>query len=176
MKHLFALSTLFFGFISVSFSQYNNQDEKALYNIVQTMEQGWNEKNGKLFASPFAPDHDYVVVSGIYFPNNTVENNAMSHQRIFDTFYKNRDVELKLDKIRFVRDDLALVHMLGAQYDHNTPLPKDPKVLVTMLIEKQKEGWKIISFHNSPIEVSFEEGAKDSPVPPQVMFQSWYKS
>jgi uncharacterized protein (TIGR02246 family) len=177
MKHLIALSTLFFGFISVSFSQYSNQDEKALYGIVQTMQQGWNAKSGKQFASNFASPHDYIVWNGMYFNSQTTDNNAEAHQALFDSFYKNTDVRLKIDKIRPIREDLVTVHLFGATYERGTPVPENPKVIITLLIEKQKEGWKIISFHNSDIEISFEgDATSSSSVPLQEMFKSWYKS
>lgn len=39
-------------------------DEAAIKQIVQTMQDGWNKKDGKMFASHFAEEHDYVNVWG----------------------------------------------------------------------------------------------------------------
>jgi uncharacterized protein (TIGR02246 family) len=171
---LFAMFTgLFF---STATAQDRTADRQAIQNIAATMQKGWNEKSGKTFASPFATTHDYVVVNGMYFSGMTPERNAQAHQNLFNGVYRTRDLELRIDKISFIRDDLAMVHVLGAGYDQGTAIPENPQVVITMLVEKKNSEWKIISFHNCDIEVSFEPGAQTgSPMPLKVMYASWYK-
>ena len=175
MKKLFMLSAFFTSIISTSFAQLSSRDEAAIHNIVRTMEQGWNAKSGKTFATHFAPTHDYIIWNGVFLNDLTREGNAMSHQGIFDSFYKTTDIRVVVSKIRPIREDLALVQALGATYEHNTPVPENPKVIITMLMEKKNNEWSIISFHNSDIEISFDPDVPNgSPVPPQVMYQNWY--
>ena len=151
-------------------------DEQQLRNLIATMQKGWNAKSGQTFSSVFANPHDYVVINGIYLSGITPEANAQSHQQIFNTIYKTTDLCLKVDKIRFVRPDVALVHLLGATYERGQPVPTDPTAVITMLAEKKNDTWAVISFHNCNIEVSSEPGAPNkSPIPFQVMYASWYK-
>lgn len=175
MKKLFILSVFLIGMISTTCAQLNPRDEAAIHSIVRTMEEGWNAKSGKIFATHFAPTHDYIIWNGIFLNELTREGNAMSHQGIFDSFYKTTDLRVVVSKIRPIREDLVHVQVLGATYEHNTPIPENPKVIITMLMEKKNNEWSIISFHNSDIEISFEPGAPDgSHVPPQVMYKGWY--
>lgn len=176
MKSLLFTMLFLCSLMTATFSQSNSKDQEAIKKIVMSIEQGWNAKSGTQLASGFDDVHDYIVWNGLYFPNMTREDNARVHQGLFDGIYKTTSVRMVVDKINFVRDDLAMVNALGATYDETTPAPENPKVLITMLFEKKDNDWKIIAFHNSDIEISFEPGQQgNSPVPPQAMFKSWYQ-
>ena len=176
MEKLLMLSFFFIGILATSYAQINKSDKDAIYAIVHDMELGWNSNNGKTFARGFAPTHDYIVVNGIYLSNQSREGNAMAHQGLFDSVFKTLDLRLIVDKMTTIREDLVLLHVLGATYEQNTPVPENPKVIITMLVEKKNNDWNIISFHNSDIEI-FEPGAVNrSPVPVETMYSSWYAS
>ncbi len=175
MKSIFTLPIIFFAMTTLTHAQLNDKDKTALRTMVQTLEDGWFAKNGKTFASQFAPTHDYIVWNGLYMSNITPEQNAMAHQGIFDTQYKYTDLKLRVDKMKSIRPDLALVHVLGATYERGKAVPSDPRVIITLVVEKQNDVWKIISFHNCDIEISFDPEAQgNGPVPPRAMFGSWY--
>lgn len=173
MKHMlfFAMSTLALN----GTAQTTSQDETAINAAIHMMEEGWNAKSGKLFARPFAQTHDYIVVNGLYLPQISVEGNAEVHQRIFDTVYKNNMLRLVVDKVKFIRPDLALVHVFAGSHEAGTPEAKHPTAIISGILEKQGGEWKIISFHNCNIEVSFEPGARTgSPKPLTEVYASWY--
>ncbi|MEO7310881.1 MAG: SgcJ/EcaC family oxidoreductase [Chitinophagaceae bacterium] len=175
MKKTIIMATLIAVSATVN-AQSANPDEQAIRGIVSTLQKGWNEKSGKTFASSFAKVHDYIVINGMYLSGITPEVNARSHQGIFDTRYKTTDVELRLDKITFVSPTIALGYVIGATYEHGTAIPEDPTAIISMVFENKDGAWKIISFHNCPIDVSFApEDAVKAPVPPRVMYGSWYK-
>jgi uncharacterized protein (TIGR02246 family) len=175
MKKTIFMATLISAAMAVN-AQTNTKDEQALRNIVSTMQKGWNAKDGKTFASGFASVHDYIVINGTYLSAITPEMNANGHQGIFNSIYKTIDLELRVDKITFVRTDLAMVYVIGATYKQGTPVPENPTAIISMLIEKKNDDWKIISFHNCDIEVSFDPAAApQGQIPPKVMYASWYK-
>jgi uncharacterized protein (TIGR02246 family) len=176
MKKTIFMATL----ISAAFAmnaQTKEKDEQAIRNIVNTMEKGWNTKDGTLFASGFDKVHTYIVINGAYLSSITPEINAQAHQGIFNSVYKTTDLRLKTDKVMFIRPDLAIAYVLGATYASGTPVPENPAAMVSMVLEKSQEQWKIISFHNGPIQTSFDPAEESrSPVPPKVMYASWYKN
>jgi len=157
-------------------AQTGNADEQAIQKIVTTMETAWAQKNGELFSSVFAETHDYIVWNGYYFPNMTRQGNAGAHQNLFNGVYKTYDVKFKIDKIKFIRHDLALTHVYGGGFEKGKTPPENPGVFMTMLLEKKDGTWKIISFHNMDLE-AFEkkEIADHSPMPLNVMYAGWYK-
>jgi uncharacterized protein (TIGR02246 family) len=157
-------------------AQTQQADEQAIHKLVNTMETGWVQKNGEIFSSVFADVHDYIVWNGYYFPNMTKQGNAAAHQGLFNGVYRTYDVKFKIDKIRFIRPDLALAHVYGGGFEKGKSSPENPNVLMTMLMEKQNGTWKVISFHNLDLE-AFEnkELADRSPMPLNVMYAGWYK-
>ena len=86
-------------------------DEAAMRESVKQMETGWNTKSGALFAKPFAEDADYVVINGKYIKGRAVIETQ--HQRIFDTIFKDTNINLTVKQIRFLRPDVAVVHVEG---------------------------------------------------------------
>ena len=175
--HVYFLAICFALSIPAIQAQDRMEDDKAIRGIIATMEAGWNAKSGKQFATHFAPNHDYIVWSGIYLPNINTETTAMAHQGIFNSVYKTTDLELRLDKIRYVKEDIAIAHVLGATYDRGTPIPELPKVIITLVVEKKDSQWQIISFHNCDIEPPFPNSDPNAAgPPPHIMFASWNRS
>ncbi|GJM34910.1 MAG: hypothetical protein DHS20C18_39110 [Saprospiraceae bacterium] len=151
------------------------QDEKAIQQVVETMITSWGEGNGEKFASIFADEHDFIVWTGYYIKNSNPTVNARAHQGIFNTIYKDTDLYSTIDKIKFIREDIALIHVLGAVSKKGEGRPTDPEVLWTGILEKKDNTWKIISFHNLDLEVFKDENIKNNaPMPPEVMYASWY--
>jgi len=157
-------------------SSQTEEDEKAIKEIVASMEEGWMRKDGKKYASGFAETHDFIVWTGYYFRNTTKAMTAAGHQRLFDGIFKTIDIRLKVDKIKFIRPDIALTHVIGVSYTKGQELPKNPGVLMTILLEKKNSTWQIISFHNLDLETFQNEDIKKGmPFPAEVMYASWYK-
>lgn len=122
-------------------------DETAIRDNVKQLETGWNKKSGAIFARPFAEDADYVVINGMYFKGRTQIETA--HQQIFDTIFKETTVTLKIRQIRFLRPDVAVVHVNGHRDGPTKELVQD--ALVTLVMTKEKENWTIAAFQNTAV-------------------------
>lgn len=158
----------------ITFAQ-TARDEQAIHDLVQTMADGWTEGSGEKFASVFADEHDFIVWNGLYLKNINPDMNAKSHQGIFNSIYKDTEHYATVDKIRFIREDLALVHVLAAVTKKGEARPEHPDVLWSGLLEKKAGGWKILSFHNLDLEVFQDEQLRQQfPMPPEVVYASWY--
>ncbi|MCO6480705.1 MAG: SgcJ/EcaC family oxidoreductase [Phaeodactylibacter sp.] len=174
MKQLVKLIALFVLFTQPLFSQ-TEADEAAIRGLVQSMADGWTEGSGEKFAAAFADEHDYIVWNGMYFKNFNTQGNAAAHQGLFESVYKDTEHYATVDKVKFIREDIALIHVLAAVVKKGEGRPADPGVLWTGLLEKQEGQWKIISFHNLDLEIFQDEQMRQrAPMPPQVMYASWY--
>lgn len=122
-------------------------DEKAIRENVKYMETGWNTKSGAQFAKPFAEDADYVVINGMYIKGRAVIEKT--HQQIFDTIFKDTTVTLKIKQIRFLRPEVAVVHVEGRRDAATEDLKQD--AFVTMVMTKEKEGWVVAAFQNTAV-------------------------
>ena len=124
------------------------EDEAAIRENVKQMEAGWNTGSGALFAKPFAEDADYVVINGRHLKGQAAIQKA--HQQIFDTIFKGTTLSLSIKQIRFLRSDVALVHVTGYRKASN---PADPvsNAIVSMVMTKDKQGWKIAAYQNTQV-------------------------
>ena len=171
-KVLFTIAIL--GITTLSFAQ-NQEDNQAIEQAIENLAIGWKNGDGNTFASSFASVHDFIVWNGFYFKDMKQEANAEAHTNLFKRVYPNTKLYHVIDKIKYIRQDIALVHVLGAVAEKSKPRPTNPQVLYSVILDKSSGEWKIISFHNLDLEVfQDEEIRKNSPMPPQVMYANWY--
>ena len=125
----------------------HNADETAIRENVRYLENGWNTKSGALFAKPFAEDADYVVINGMYLKGHAVIEKT--HQQIFDTIFKDTKLALKVKQVRFLRSDVAVVHVDGHRSGPTKELEQD--ALLTFVMTKEKDGWVVAAFQNTAV-------------------------
>lgn len=123
-------------------------DEAAARENVRQMEAGWNAKSGERFAAPFADDADYVIVNGQHIRGR--RHIAEDHQRIFDTFYKATTLSLSVKQVRFLRADVAVVHVAAVLSGQAEP-PHEKSATITLLMTKEAGAWRIAAFQNTPV-------------------------
>ncbi|MDT4965769.1 MAG: hypothetical protein QOJ64_506 [Acidobacteriota bacterium] len=130
--------------------QTSNPDEAAIRAIVQQLQDGWNAHDAKAFAAPFAVDADYVIVNGVYI--KTRETIEKGHAGIFSTIYKASHNVGTVKSIRFLRPDVALVHVEWNLEFRVGPDTKKAKAMNTIVMTKDKGKWSIAAFHNTPVQ------------------------
>ncbi|MBK9527400.1 MAG: SgcJ/EcaC family oxidoreductase [Acidobacteria bacterium] len=126
-------------------------DEAAIKQIVQTMQDGWNKKDGKMFASHFAEEHDYVNVWGLYLPKASRDGNAKAHQGLFDGPYKEVDAQFRVAKIRFLSPDIAVMHIQGYTHGKGKVEDKRQDVIISGVLQKKSGKWEVVAFQNTPV-------------------------
>lgn len=124
-------------------------DEAAIRENVKEMERGWNTKSGATFAKPFAEDADYVVINGLHIQGRAEIEKG--HQRIFDTIFKNTSLSLNVKQIRFLRPDVALVHVLGKSSTPQADAARETNVIISLVMTKDGGAWKIKGFQNTEV-------------------------
>lgn len=147
MKLLVTFAILSVFALSASAQNNHAADESAMRDAVKQMETGWNTKSGALFAKPFAEDADYVIINGSYIKGRSVIESA--HQRIFDTIFKETTLSLTVQQIRFLRPDVAVVHVKGQRSSPVKELNQD--AMLTLFMTKENHRWTIAAFQNTAI-------------------------
>jgi uncharacterized protein (TIGR02246 family) len=149
MKTLVFMTMLMLGFSMQPLESQVSRaaDEAAMRESVKQMETGWNTKSGAVFAKPFAEDADYVVINGMYIKGRVGIETA--HQRIFDTIYKDTNIKLEVKQIRFLRPDVAVVHVSGHRDGPTKELTGD--AILTLVMTKEQHGWTIAAFQNTSV-------------------------
>jgi uncharacterized protein (TIGR02246 family) len=131
-------------------SQNSNKDEDAIRQVVQQVQDGWNAHDGKAFAAPFATDADYVVVNGMRLTGR--EAIEKGHTGIFTTIYKDSHNVATVKSIRFLRSDVAVVHVEWNLEFRAGGETKKGHAMNTMVMTKENGKWSIAAFHNTPIQ------------------------
>lgn len=140
---------------SAQTSHDSSKDEAAIRQIVQQIQDGWNAHDGKAFAAPFAADADYVVVSGMKIKGREVIEKG--HVSIFTTIYKESHNVATIKGIRFLRPDVAVVHV---EWNLEVrPGGEKARAMNSMVLTKDGGKWSIVAFHNTPIQ---SEGPKNN--------------
>ena len=126
-------------------------DEKALRDLFQKMQDGWNQGDGQAFAASFTEDADYIVWNGIYLKGRQAI--AAGHQQLFETRFRGSRLQGFVKHIRFLSDDIALVHLHGRPQipDQAVPAPEQYSIQ-TLIGIRQGDGWRFTSFQNTLIQ------------------------
>jgi uncharacterized protein (TIGR02246 family) len=126
-----------------------NADETVIRAQVAQLMKGWNAKSGAEFAKPFAEDADYVVINGMKLKGRAAIDKG--HQYIFDTIYQNSTMSLAAESIRFLRADVAVVHVFGTLEDGIGESKQTGSARITLVMTKTGERWEIAAFQNTQI-------------------------
>jgi uncharacterized protein (TIGR02246 family) len=130
--------------------QNSSKGEDAIRKIVQQVQDGWNAHDGKAFAAPFATDADYVVVNGMKIKGR--EDIEKGHTGIFTTIYKDSHNVATVKGIRFLRPDVAVVHVEWNLEFTAGGEKRKAQAINTMIMTKDGGTWSIAAFHNTPIQ------------------------
>jgi uncharacterized protein (TIGR02246 family) len=131
-------------------SQNSNKDEDAIRQVVQQVQDGWNAHDGKAFAAPFATDADYVVVNGMRATGRVEIEKG--HTAIFTTIYKDSHNVATVKSIRFLRPDVAVVHVEWNLEFRAGGETRKGHAMNTMVMTKENGKWSIAAFQNTPIQ------------------------
>lgn len=140
------------------------EDEAAIRQLVQNMQDGQNRKDGELFASAFAQEHDYIAINGMFLPNQRRKDSARIHQRLYDEStssvagnYGEVEVRLSVSKIRpLTSQGVAVVH-IQSEFRLESQPEKQTKNIMTAVMQEREGEWEIVAFHNAPVQKQEEE-------------------
>lgn len=151
-KHLFIFIAVFMLIPNTVLSQTDAQraeDEKQIRQVVENVFAAWKAGDGIKYADNFTDDVDYTVWNGMQLKGR--EANIKGHQQIFDTFYKGTEVRSEITKMRFLTEDVAVVHLKGRLYKDDEIYPNVPPVVPLMILKKENGIWRIAVFQNTPV-------------------------
>ncbi len=124
-------------------------DEKALHGIVYQLEAAWNAADGAGFAALFAEDADFIHILGGYYTGRAAIETG--HRMIFGTIYKGSTVRYSVEKIKFVRPDVAMVFLRQFLQFREGAALSELEARPTMVAEKHDDKWQIVNLQNTRI-------------------------
>jgi uncharacterized protein (TIGR02246 family) len=126
-------------------------DEQALHDLFQKLQEAWNQGDGQTYAASFTEDADYINVTGAYLKGQQAI--ATVHQQLFETLFQGSRLEGFVKQIRFLREDIALLHLHGRPRVPGQEIPAPEQYSIQTLVAiKQAGGWSITAFQNTWIQ------------------------
>ena len=124
-------------------------DERALHKMVYQLESAWNAGDGDAFAALFAEDADVIHILGGYYSGR--ETIRAGHRMIFGTIYKGSNIRYSVEKIKFLRPDIAIVFLRQhLELAENSVVP-EVDARPTIVAENINGKWRIVALQNTRI-------------------------
>jgi uncharacterized protein (TIGR02246 family) len=153
-------------FLASSGSAQSTRDEQAIDAIVNGFATAWNTPGMPGLEKLFAPDADFVVVSGHWHKGR--QDIVTYHRSLLQRGYNgSRLTPTKID-VRFVRPDVAIAHAAWhADYRDARGAPAARTALMTIVLTKDDGRWEIEAAHNTLTGgPGYGFGANPMPAPP----------
>ncbi len=125
-------------------------DRSEIEALLERMADAWAKGDGKAYGDLFCEDAQYVEAPGRRVHGRAAI--AQSHQRIFDSILKHTRVASRTPPvIRPIAPGVALVEASGAVlFSGEDETGVSPNGLMTMVVLHGDQGWRIMSFQNTP--------------------------
>lgn len=141
----------------------NRDDERAIRDVIAHCEAAWNAGDGADFAACMHDDVDFVGLLGERYQGKEIVESG--HQHVLSTIYKSSKACYSVERIRFLKPDVAIAVIHQKITSHLPPAAiastarqhqmsddlHDSEQRATLTLFKQTGRWKIVAFHNTSI-------------------------
>jgi uncharacterized protein (TIGR02246 family) len=118
-------------------------------NILNILENGWNNASGTEFAKPFADTSEFVDIRGTLYKNATAKYVGEAHQGLFMSIYKDSKIKYDLIQSKVIDQNTILANASAALDAPTGPLAGKGTSTITLVITGSGDAWKIRAFHNT---------------------------
>jgi uncharacterized protein (TIGR02246 family) len=122
-------------------------DRAAITELFTAWETAWNTHDMKAFADLYHDDCIFIAWTGAkWLGRDTVEK---GHAEVHKTVFRNSVQRKRIDSIRFLAPDAALVHLWSTLTGDTRQPEKVVRSRNTLVLTKRDGTWKILSFQNT---------------------------
>ncbi|WP_343643566.1 SgcJ/EcaC family oxidoreductase [Chryseobacterium sp.] len=134
-------------------------DIKEVKRIISTEEVSWNKGDAENYSLYFDRNGVFTNILGQHFVGHS--QFLLRHEQIFKGVFKNTVMEQNIITLEFVQKDVVIVEtfikvsgfsgnnsLFGVYVDEDGFL----KTRLLQVLRKEKEGWKIVAYHNVDIK------------------------
>lgn len=89
----------------------NEKDRWTIISLFHDIASAWNDGNGRLYASYFTEDCDYVTFHGQHLKGH--EEIARLHDELFKGLLRNSELIGQIRALRYLSEDIVIVHQTG---------------------------------------------------------------
>jgi uncharacterized protein (TIGR02246 family) len=122
------------------------KDEALIRKLLSQSEERWNKHDAKALAALQAEDIDHINTSGGWSKGR--EAICKLWAQLFETRFKEDTTEVKLEKIRFLKPDVAVAIV---RIFHKRPA-EETESLATFVMTKDGDKWQVVSYQATRIQ------------------------
>ena len=123
-------------------------DESAIRALYQRMLDSWLDSAA--YAECFAPDADYIIANGKL--ERGWQEIVDGHDIIFSAWARDSRLEGRIDRIRFLTADVALLTAYGhIVYNDNRSSADNKRTIYTFVAQKLDGAWIFVAYQNTPL-------------------------
>jgi uncharacterized protein (TIGR02246 family) len=144
----------------------DTEKQHEIETILAAQCAAWEAGDAEAFAAAASDDVSFTNVMGMYTVG--IDPFRSQHARIFATIYKGSRMTQTVERVAFIRDDVAVVDTLSRLEGvaHLPPgfAPGDgpPASRLQQVFTKEAGGWRVSAFHNVFINPAFQGPAPQS--------------
>ncbi len=125
-------------------------NETALHDLYRELMDGWNRGSGEAFAAAFTEEGDLVAFDGTHFKGR--QEIAPFHQELFDKWLKGTRLVGRVESVRFLSPDVALMHAVGGTMMRGKSKPSPERDSIqTLIAVREGDQWRIAAFQNTRV-------------------------
>jgi uncharacterized protein (TIGR02246 family) len=123
-------------------------DETRIRALYQRMLDSWQD--AAAYAECFAPDADYIIANGML--ERGWQEIVEGHKIIFSAWARNSRLEGRIDRIRFLTSDVAIITAYGhIVYEDRRSSDANKRTVYTLTAQKIDSDWIFVAYQNTPI-------------------------
>jgi uncharacterized protein (TIGR02246 family) len=158
---VFALGSLSFSSVNQINAAQAQDDEAAIRQAVATMTTAFNTRDDQVTASLTTTDADFVTVTGAW-SRGSADYLATRRAR-FATALKNASIRVIDIKVRFLRPDVALAHVIqeihGMLDGDGKELPPHRELSLRVFVHEDGK-WLMTAFQNTTVTTPTKSASK----------------
>lgn len=125
-------------------------DDEQLTTLFHRMCQAWTDGDAQAYGACFTDDSDYVSFDGTRAAGR--EPMIQAHDRLFRGVLTGSSLVGEIESIRYLRDDVALVHAAGSVLVAcRSRLPRRRLSRQTLVGTRTTDGWRFAALHNTRV-------------------------
>lgn len=123
-------------------------DQSAIRDLYQRMLDSWLD--APAFAECFTPEATYIIASGKV--QRGWQDIVDGHEIIFSAWARESHLEGRIDSIRFLTTDVALLIAYGhIVYDDNRSSEANKRTVYTLTAQRLEGHWTFVAYQNTPL-------------------------
>jgi uncharacterized protein (TIGR02246 family) len=124
------------------------QDESEIRALYQRMLDAWQDSAA--YAECFAHDADYIIANGKL--ERGWQEIVDGHDIIFSAWARNSSLEGRIDRIRFLTADVAILTAYGhIVYNDHRSSEHNKRTIYSLTAQKLNGAWIFVAYQNTPL-------------------------